>query len=88
MAHAALVNSGGIVLDVQVIANGDLAHDGVFPDSEPSLRALQSRLGLDREDCTWLQCSYSASFRGAFPSAGWIYNQAEDRFEQPGVSAP
>lgn len=88
MAHAALVGPDGIVRDVHVIANGDLEHDGQWPASESSLRAFQSRLGLDVIGCTWYQCSYSASFRGSFPSAGWLYDQASDVFVAPTISAP
>ena len=88
MAHAALVNANNVVLDVQVISNTDLDHDGQWPKSEASLRAFQTSLGLDRPDCVWLQCSYSGSFRGAFPAAGWTYDPQSDVFVAPTITAP
>lgn len=89
VAHAALVNSEGIVIDVHVVANNDLDANGTFPDSEPSLRAFQSRLGLDRPGCIWYQCSYSGSFRGCFPSPGWKYDRDADIFLGPSeIAAP
>ena len=83
MAHAALVDAFNVVREVHVIANGDLDANGQFPASEPSLQAFQSRLGLDQPGCTWLQCSYSGSFRGCFPSPGWTYDPAADVFRGP-----
>lgn len=88
MAHAALVGPDGIVREVHVINNADLEADGQWPASEPSLRAFQSRLGLDQPGCTWMQCSYSGSFRGCFPSGGWTYDPQGDVFTAPIIDVP
>lgn len=88
MAHAALVDADNIVRVVHYIDNADLEADGQWPASEPSLRAFQSRLGLDQPGCTWYQCSYSGSFRGCFPSSGWFYDQVADVFVAPTIDVP
>lgn len=79
MAHFAEIDENGIVLQVQVINNDDI-NGGEFPDSEPLGQALQSFLLIPG---TWLQCSYSGSFRGAYPGPGWTYDAQLDEFIAP-----
>ena len=75
MAHFARIENG-IVHEVHVLNNDDI-DGGEFPDSEPIGQAYQASLGLLGE---WLQCSYSGSFRGAYPGRGWIYDAELDQF--------
>ena len=79
MAHFAEIEGGGRVLQVQVINNDDI-DGGVFPESEPLGQAYQASLGIAG---TWLQCSYSGSFRGAYPGIGWTYDAELDEFIAP-----
>ena len=82
MAHFALVDDSNTVLVVQVINNDDI-DGGNFPESEPLGQAFQASLGLDG---TWLQCSYSGSFRGAYPGTGWTYDSSLDEFIAPATT--
>ena len=66
MAHFALIKNG-TVAEVIVISN-DNCGGGVFPESEPIGQAFISSLGLTG---TWLQTSYTGSFRNCY--AGPIY---------------
>lgn len=84
MAHFARIENG-IVTEVHVIKNEALEADGVFPESEASGQAFQESLGLTG---TWLQCSYSGSFRGAFPGVGWSYDATSDVFVAPIEEVP
>ena len=79
MAHFALIDDNNVVQDVQVI-NNDAFQSGIFPESEPLGQAFQASLGITG---TWLQCSYSGSFRGVYPAKGWIYDPALDQFIEP-----
>lgn len=79
MAHFAKIDGDNIVRDVHVINNSDI-EGGNFPESEPLGQALQASLGLEG---TWLQCSYSGSFRGAYPGLGWSYDPDLDEFIAP-----
>jgi hypothetical protein len=79
MAHFAEIDENGIVLQVHVIDNDDI-DGGNFPESEPLGQALQASLGIPG---TWLQCSYSGSFRGVYPGKGWTYDAGLDVFVQP-----
>lgn len=87
MAHFALVDADGVVRDVHVIDNADIG-GGQFTASEPLGQAWQTTLGLDVPGCTWLQCSYSGSFRGAFPGQGYRYDAAADEFVAPVEQEP
>lgn len=69
MAHFAEIDNDGNVLQVHVINNDDIG-GAEFPESEALGQALQAFLGLKG---TWLQCSYSGSFRGAYPGHGWTW---------------
>jgi hypothetical protein len=79
MAHFARIDADGNVLEVHVIKNDDI-DGGTFPESEPLGQALQSSLG---NTGTWMQCSYSGSFRGAYPGPGWTYDPELDEFIAP-----
>lgn len=79
MAHFAEIDNLGNVLQVQVINNDDI-EGGNFPESEPLGQAFQAELGIPG---TWLQCSYSGSFRGAYPGPGWTYDAELDAFIGP-----
>lgn len=78
MAHFARVDNGIVT---QVIAvNNDAIDGGAFPESEPVGQAMLAESGFDG---TWLQCSFSASFRGCFPGVGWTYDADLDEFVPP-----
>jgi hypothetical protein len=81
MAHFALVNDEGFIMDVQVLNNDDIG-GGDYPESEPLGQAWQALLGIPG---TWLQCSYSGSFRGAYPGIGWTYDATLDEFIAPTI---
>lgn len=84
MAHFAEVDAGNIVRSVIVVANA--AIDNLpFPDSEPLGQAMLAESGFTG---TWLQCSYNASFRGAYPGQGWRYDPDIDTFIPPTVEEP
>jgi hypothetical protein len=79
MAHFAEIDDDGQVLQVQVI-NNEAIDGGNFPESELLGQAFQESLGITG---TWLQCSYSGSFRGAYPGPGWAYDPELDEFIAP-----
>jgi hypothetical protein len=79
MAHFARVDENGFVQEINVIDNADI-EGGKFPESETVGQAFQASLGLEG---TWLQCSYSGSFRGAYPGMGWTYDATLDQFIPP-----
>ena len=78
MAHFAKVNSN-IVEQVIVVSDADCG-GGTFPESEPVGQAFIASLGLDG---TWLQTSYSGSFRGRYCGIGYSYSVASDQFVAP-----
>lgn len=79
MAHFAQIDDQGNVLQVQVINNADI-DGGNFPESEALGQAYQASLGIPG---TWLQCSWSGAFRGAYPGVNWIYDEVLDQFVFP-----
>lgn len=84
MAHFAQIDDQGNVLQVHTINNSDI-DGGDFPESEAIGQAFQASLGLTG---TWLQCSYSGSFRGAYPGIGWTYDDTLDQFIAPPEAEP
>lgn len=42
-----------------------------FPDTEPLGQAVLAASGFTGD---YLQCSYSGSFRGAYPGQGWLWD--------------
>ena len=84
MAHFALVDSGSIVREVIVISNADCG-GGNFPASQPVGQAF---INGPHPDClalegTWLQTSYSGSFRGYFAGLNYSYDAVADVFVPP-----
>jgi hypothetical protein len=52
-----------------------------FPDTDAAGRAfIANTLKLGG---VWKQCSYNASFRGAYPGIGWTYDADKDTFNAP-----
>lgn len=89
MAHFAQIDLNNIVRDVIVISNDDCG-GGDFPASEPVGQAF---INGPHPDClalpgTWLQCSYNANFRGAYPGQGWSYDPSLDEFIPPPSPEP
>lgn len=79
MGHFALIDSSNIVREVIVVDNA--AMDGLpFPESEPVGQAMLAESGFVG---TFLQCSYSGSFRGCYPGQGYTYDPAADVFVPP-----
>lgn len=79
MAHFAKIDDSNTVREVIVISNDDCG-GGEFPASEPIGQQYIAALGLDG---TWLQCSYHANFRGAYPGLTWTYDAQADEFKPP-----
>jgi len=78
MAHFAKIVDG-VVVDVIVVANTDCG-GGDFPVSEPIGQAFISSLGIVG---TWLQTSYSSSFRKNYAGVGYDYSSEKDAFVPP-----
>lgn len=80
MAHFARIRDGVIASqdDIHVVAN-----DALDPsDEEGSGQVFLAALwGGDPSD--YIQCSYNATFRGPYPSAGWSFDAAADAFVPP-----
>ena len=68
MAHFALVTNN-IVDEVIVVSNDD-CNNLDFPESEPVGQAFIASLGIEG---TWLQTSYSGSFRGEYAGITWTF---------------
>lgn len=79
MGHFALIDSGNIVREVIVVANAAM-DDLPFPESEPMGQAMLAESGFAG---TFLQCSYSGSFRGCYPGQGYTYDPVADVFLPP-----
>jgi hypothetical protein len=69
MAHFAKVEND-VVVEVVVIGNED-CDNLPFPDSEPIGQAFIASLGLQG---TWLQTSYSGSFRVIYAGIGYTFD--------------
>ena len=83
MAHFAQM-IGNEVTSILVVNNVDI-DGGDFPESEPIGQAFIAACNIPGD---FLQCSYSGSFRGAYPGAGWLYDAAADEFIAPMIPAP
>lgn len=76
MAHFAELDDNNQVLRVLVVDNADtLDEDG--NESEAIGVAFLAGLVGGR----WIQCSYNARIRGAYPGIGWTYDPVTDKFE-------
>lgn len=84
MAYFAELDNTNTVLRVISVSNdvcGEPTLD--FPDTEAAGRAfIANALKLGG---IWKQCSYNASFRGAYPGIGWTYDAELDEFVAPTV---
>ena len=76
MAHAAKINSDGIVEQVIVIPDG--LGDGAEDDA--SVQAYINGIGLPG---TWVRTSYNATIRGKYAGIGDKYDEALDEFVSP-----
>ena len=84
MAHFARVTDNEVG-EVIVIANSDCG-DEEFPASEPIGLAFNAdTLGISG---TWLQTSYSGSFRGCYAGNGYTYDPTADVFVKPPYTPP
>jgi hypothetical protein len=84
MAHFAQIDADNIVRQVIVVANAAI-EDALFPESEPLGQTMLAESGFMG---TYLQCSYNASFRGAYPGMGWSYDPSLDEFIPPPSPEP
>lgn len=84
MAHFARITNNEVG-EVIVIANADCG-GGDFPASEPVGQAfIADTLNIDG---TWLQTSYSGSFRGCYAGNGYTYDPTADVFVKPPYTPP
>jgi hypothetical protein len=79
MAYFAQV-SDNIVAEVIVVADEAIG-GGLFPESEPLGQAFLAECGLQG---TFLQCSETGAYRGAYPGPDWIW-VAKSRTKDGGV---
>lgn len=84
MGHFAKIDDSNIVREVIVVANAAM-NDLPFPESEPVGQAMLAESGFEG---TFIQCSYNASFRGAYPGMGWSYDPVNDVFVPPPEPEP
>lgn len=56
-----------------------------FPDTEANGQAMLAESGFTGN---YRQCSYNASFRGAYPGMGWSYDPDLDEFVPPPSPEP
>lgn len=76
MAHAAKINTDGIVEQVIVIPDG--LGDGAEDDA--SVQAYINGIGLPG---TWVRTSYNATIRGKYAGIGDRYDAELDKFVAP-----
>lgn len=76
MAHAAKINSDGIVEQVIVIPDG--LGDGAEDDA--SIQAFCNGIGLDGR---WVRTSYNGTIRGKYAGIGDLYDEVADEFTSP-----
>jgi hypothetical protein len=69
MAHFAKVENATVV--EVIVVNNETINDLPFPDSEPVGQEFIASLGLDG---TWVECSYNANFRSAYPGNGYTWD--------------
>ena len=81
MAHFAKIENNKVT-QVIVVSNDVCGEPTLtFPDTCAAGRAfIANTLKLDGH---WKQCSYNASFRGAYPGIGWSYDANLDEFIEP-----
>lgn len=79
MAHFAELDEHNTVLRVIVISN-DIVPDPAPDNEQAGIDFIHDTLNIEG---TWKQCSYSGSFRGAYPGQGWKYDPINDVFVTP-----
>jgi len=80
MAHFAYVVDG-VVANVHVVANPVITDDDGVEREELGQKFLADLYGYSASQV--VQCSYNASFRGAYPGAGYTYDEVNDVFVAP-----
>ena len=81
MAHAARIDSSGIVREVLVVDNDKLFDGGKFTTKgEKSLNTYLHGCGLDGD---WKLTSYNSKFRGRYAGQGFTYDPDLDEFIAP-----
>ena len=78
MAHFAKIENN-IVIQVVVVHNNELLVNGVESE-QAGIRFLKNIFG---EDTTWIQTSYSRTFRKNFAGIGHLYDADRDAFIPP-----
>ncbi len=78
MAHFANILDN--VVQQVIVINNAVIGGGDFPASEILGQEFIASIPLPGE---YLQCSYSASFRGCYPGIGWGYDPVADVFVPP-----
>ena len=95
MAHAAKIDSNGIVREVLAVdddkftdANGNLLGQkvGTFPQDELLTEYMES-LGLHDPNSgeEWRFTSYNNNFRGVYAGQGYTYDRQADEFMPPEI---
>lgn len=84
MAHFARVDENGIVVDVIKVSNSN-APDPAPDVSEPAGQEMIAEWSLNdsRLQGTWIQTSYSGSFRKQYAGFGYRYDAVADVFIEP-----
>jgi hypothetical protein len=82
MAYFAELDDTNTVLRIISVGNDVCGEPTLsFPETCAAGRAfIANMLKLGG---TWKQCSYNASFRGAYPGIGWTYDAELDKFTTP-----
>jgi len=83
MAHFAELDDNNQVIRVLVVNNADTM-DEHGNESEAVGAAFLAGLVGGR----WIQCSYNARIRGAYPGTGWTYDPVTDTFVAPPEPEP
>jgi hypothetical protein len=78
MAHFAELDDNNQVLRVLAVSNAN-TQDEDGNEAEAIGAAFLTALVGGR----WIQCSYNARIRGAYPGPGWTYDPVADKFEAP-----
>lgn len=80
MAHAANIDSDGVVRNVIVIPDG-LGGD----ENDAAIQEYVNGIGLPG---TWVRTSYNATIRGKYAGIGDVYDPVLDEFVSPVVDEP
>jgi hypothetical protein len=80
MAHFARVIDG-VVVQVHVVANAVIIDNDGVEQETLGQKFLADLHGYKANEL--VQCSYNATFRGAYPGVGWAYDAELDEFVPP-----